>query len=292
MRLAANAAVIAAVAALAGCGGSSGPVAGPAAGRSPGSAATAPAATPTGPASAAAPRPSAAQPSPPPGTRPVSAGPAPITGWLAGTDWTSIPATRHVVALTFDAGANADAVAAILATLRRDHVPATFFLTGTFARDYRAAAQAIAAAGMRIGDHTISHPHLTQLGDAAVRHQILGAARQIQAVTGQDPAPLFRFPFGDAGTRTIAIANQAGYVPVRWTVDTLGWEGTAGHISAAVVVSRVLGALRPGEIVLMHAGSNPDDHTTFDADALPHVITELRARGYSFVTLNALVGLC
>jgi peptidoglycan/xylan/chitin deacetylase (PgdA/CDA1 family) len=95
-----------------------------------------------------------------------------------------------VVALTFDAGANADGVASILATLRRDHVPATFFLTGAFVREYPAAAQAIAAAGGRIGDHTVSHPRLTQLSDAAVRQQILGAAQQITAVTGgQDPAP-------------------------------------------------------------------------------------------------------
>ena len=109
-------------------------------------------------------------------------------------------------------------------------------------------------------------------------------------MTGKNPAPLFRFPFGDADARTIALANQAGYVPVRWTVDTLGWEGTAGKISASVVVSRVLGAARPGEIVLMHVGSNPDDHTTFDADALPQVISGLRAQGYSFVTLDALTG--
>jgi peptidoglycan/xylan/chitin deacetylase (PgdA/CDA1 family) len=195
-----------------------------------------------------------------------------------------------VVALTFDAGANADGVSSILATLHHDHVPATFFLTGNFVRSYPSAARAIAAAGARIGDHTISHPYLTQLRDAAVREQILGAARQIIAATGQNPAPLFRFPYGDNNARTIAIANQVGYVSVRWTVDTLGWEGTAGHISAAVAAARVLAALRPGEIVLMHVGSNPDDHTTFDADALPQVISELRARGYSFVTLNALTG--
>jgi peptidoglycan-N-acetylglucosamine deacetylase len=30
------------------------------------------------------------------------------------------------------------------------------------------------------------------------------------------------------------------------------------------VASRVLAAGRPGEIVLMHVGSNPDDHTTLD----------------------------
>ncbi len=54
-----------------------------------------------------------------------------ISGWLAGKDWTYIPTTRRVVALTFDAGANADAVPSILATLRREGVPATFFPSGT-----------------------------------------------------------------------------------------------------------------------------------------------------------------
>ena len=240
---------------------------------SPSPPATSPATSPAGPATSAA----------APGTRPV-------TGWLAGKDWTVIPTSRHVVALTFDAGANADAVPSVLATLRREGVPATFFLTGDFVRDFPGAARSIAAAGSRIGDHTVSHPYLTRLGDAAVRQEILGAARQITAVTGKSPLPLFRFPFGDADARTIAIANQAGYVPVRWTVDTLGWEGTAGRITASVVASRVLGAARPGEIVLMHVGSNPDDHTTLDADALPQVISGLRAQGYSFVTLDALTG--
>jgi peptidoglycan/xylan/chitin deacetylase (PgdA/CDA1 family) len=196
---------------------------------------------------------------------------------VAWKDWTYIPTTRRVVALTFDAGANADAVRSILATLRRDGVPATFFLTGNFVRDFPAAARSIAAAGFRIGDHTIAHPYLTGLSDTAVQREIVGGAQQIVFVTGQNLAPLFRFPYGDADARTIAVANRAGYVPVRWTVDTLGWEGTAGHISVSVVVSRVLAAATPGEIVLMHVGSNPDDHTIFDADALPQVISGLRA---------------
>ncbi len=270
---------------LAACGRDSGPAAGPTSGGTVAPATTTQGVTPKGPPTSGT---SSVRPSP----RTASPAPAaaPITGWLAGTDWTSIPTARHVVALTFDAGANADAVTSILATLRRYHVPATFFLTGNFVRDFPAAARAIAAARMRIGDHTITHPHLTGLTNAEVLHQILGAAQQITAVTGQNPAPLFRFPFGDADARTIAIANQAGYIPVRWTVDTLGWEGTTGHISAAVVISRVLAGLRPGEIVLMHVGSNPKDHTTLDAAALPQVITGLRARGYSFVTLDALTG--
>jgi peptidoglycan/xylan/chitin deacetylase (PgdA/CDA1 family) len=48
----------------------------------------------------------------------------------------------------------------------------------------------------------------------------------------------------------------------------------------------VLAGLRPGAIILMHVGSNPDDGTTFDADALPGLIDELRSRGYTLVTLE------
>ena len=292
MLIARLAAASAAIAGLAACGGAPSP--GAQHGTRPASTAPGPATvTPAPPA--ATPAPSTRPTSAPPGRlspRPSTTGPGSpgISGRLAGKDWTYIPTTRRVVALTFDAGANADAVPSILATLRREGVPATFFLTGNFVRDFPAAAQSIAAAGVRIGDHTITHPYLTQLSDTAVQHEITGGAQQIISVTGQNPAPLFRFPYGDADARTIALANRAGFVPVRWTVDTLGWEGTAGHISAPVVVSRVLAAARPGEIALMHVGSNPGDHTTFDADALPQVISGLRARGYSFVTLAALTG--
>ena len=292
MLIARLAAASAAIAGLAACGGVPSPGAQP--GTRPASAASGPATVTPAP-STATPAPSIRPTSVPPGRlspRPSTTGPGSpgISGWLAGKDWTYIPTTRPVVALTFDAGANADALPSILATLRREGVPATFFLTGNFVRDFPAAARSIAAAGFRIGDHTITHPYLTQLSDTAVQHEITGGAQQIISVTGQNPAPLFRFPYGDADARTIALANRAGFVPVRWTVDTLGWQGTAGHISASVVVSRVLAAARPGEIALMHVGSNPDDHTTFDADALPQVISGLRARGYSFVTLDALTG--
>ncbi|MEV1121275.1 hypothetical protein AB0I91_39990 [Actinosynnema sp. NPDC049800] len=83
--------------------------------------------------------------------------------------------------------------------------------------------------------------------------------------------------------------NDAGYVPVRWTVDTLGWKGTSGGVTAAQVSDRVIGCLRPGAIVLMHVGANPDDGSTLDADALPDTIDRVRAAGYGFVTLDALL---
>jgi hypothetical protein len=49
--------------------------------------------------------------------------------------------------------------------------------------------------------------------------------------------------------------------------------------------SGALAGLRPGEIILMHAGANPTDDSTLDAHALPTIISRIRQRGYKFVAL-------
>ncbi|HEX9066424.1 MAG TPA: polysaccharide deacetylase family protein [Streptosporangiaceae bacterium] len=218
------------------------------------------------------------------------AGPRPAPSGLTGTDWTAVPNPAKIVALTFDAGANADGVASILSTLTSQHVPATFMLTGAFTKAYPAQARAIVAAGERVGDHSMTHPYFTKLTDAQMRSQVRDAENVIKSVTGADPWPWFRFPYGDENAHTISVVNSTGYVPIRWTVDTLGWKGTSGGITVQTVINRVLASLQPGEIVLMHCGSNPTDHSTLDADALPAVIADLKARGYSFVTLDAMLG--
>jgi peptidoglycan/xylan/chitin deacetylase (PgdA/CDA1 family) len=207
-----------------------------------------------------------------------------------GVDWTRIPTSARVVALTFDAGANADAIPSILTTLRTKNVPATFFLTGDWVRAFPAQANEVAVGGFVVGNHTDTHPELTTLSDAQVRTQLLNAQRSILLANGAETRPFFRFPFGDVDSRVLGIVNGMGYVGVRWTVDTLGWQGTTGGMTAQKVVDRVLAALQPGEIVLMHVGSHPTDHSMLDAAALPQIIDAIRARGYTFVTMSALTG--
>ena len=216
--------------------------------------------------------------------------PAVPAGSLLGTDWTRIPTTSKIVALTFDAGANAAGLPSIESTLRARNVRATFFLTGTWVRDFAAQANLIVQDGFVVGNHSATHPYFTQLTDAQVTAEVQGAQQAILRANGADARPLFRFPYGDVNSRVLADVNGLGYAAVRWTVDSLGWEGTSGGQTVQAVVNRVLAAAQPGEIVLMHLGSNPDDGTTLDAAALPAIINGLRARGYSFVTLQALTG--
>lgn len=193
--------------------------------------------------------------------------------------------TDKLVALTFDAGANGDGVKPILDTLEAREVPATFFLTGRFVVTYPGKSQRTARQHL-VGNHTFAHPDLTTLPDFRVVNQVVRAERVIRDSTGEDPRRFFRFPFGARDAHTIGLLNDLCYVPFRWTVDTLGWKGTSGGMTVTKVVDRVLAAAEPGAIVLMHVGSNPDDGSTLDADALPIVIRKLRARGYSFVRLS------
>ena len=189
---------------------------------------------------------------------------------------------QHVVALTFDGGGNADGAQGVLAALRREHVRATFFLTGHFVQSYPALARAI---GRRypVGNHTVNHLDMLRLSPAAATREVTRAAVMIQRATGRDTHPYFRFPYGSRNGRTLQLVHSLGYASVRWTVDTWGWMGFSQQ-SVSGAVRRVMANLVPGEIVLMHLGSSRD-HSTIDSNALPTVIRLVRARGYRFVTL-------
>jgi peptidoglycan/xylan/chitin deacetylase (PgdA/CDA1 family) len=193
-----------------------------------------------------------------------------------------LPTRRHVVALTFDGGGNAEGAKGVLAVLRTEHAPGTFFLTGHFVRSYPLLARVI---GRRyaVANHTVNHLDLRRLSTAAATREITRAQTMILHATGRDPRPLFRFPYGARDTRTLGIVRRLGYVSVRWTVDTWGWMGLSMQ-SVAGAQRRVLANLVPGEIVLMHLGSSRDG-STIDSRALPGVISAVRARGYRFVTL-------
>jgi len=204
---------------------------------------------------------------------------------LIGRIPASLPTPERVVALTFDAGANDAGLPKIVTTLHRLGVPATFFVTGHFARFYPRWTRQVAAR-YPIANHTMNHLDLDALSDAQVRAEVMDARRAIRAAAGIDPQPFFRFPYGVESSRTLAIVNSLGYAAVGWTADTGGWLGSSGGQSVSSVVARAMNAVRPGAIILMHVGSNPGDGSTLDADAIATIIERIERRGYTFTTLS------
>ena len=209
-----------------------------------------------------------------------------IPSSLKGRELDHLYTRKKEVVLTLDAGGDAVGAWRILRTLHRKQIVATFFLTGRWV-DHNPGLARFIGKRYPVANHTYSHLPMTRLSDAAVVHQITSAAQAIRRRTGRDPRPLFRFPYGDSNSRVVAIANDLGYISIRWTVDTLGWMGGA-HQSVPGAIRRVVENLRPGAIILMHVGSAGDvDRSTIDSHALPGVIDAVRRRGYSFTTFPA-----
>jgi len=182
---------------------------------------------------------------------------------------------RKVVALTFDDGPS-EYTDRYLDVLREKGVPATFFEVGQEMPGREATMRRILAEGDEIGDHTMNH--VEDPGYA----QIAGAAERIQAYTGFKPC-LFRPPGGAENSSVIATAGSLGLKTITWDVDPRDWSlpGTAA------IYSNIVTNAKPGAIILMHDGGGPRDETPA---ALPDVIDTLRAKGYGFETVSALLG--
>nr|CAG29824.1 putative oligosaccharide N-glucosamin deacetylase [Alicyclobacillus acidocaldarius subsp. acidocaldarius DSM 446] len=185
---------------------------------------------------------------------------------------------RHL-AITFDDGPDGDMTPKILSTLRDYGVPATFFCIGQQVERFPDVLKSIHQAGHEIGNHTMTHPYLTKLTDAEIERELRECQAAIEKVV-QVPIRYFRPPYGDIDDRVRRIAASLHYEVVLWDVDSLDWSGIPGPAVAA----NVLPKLRPGAIILMHAG--PFAKGT--PEALPYVLEVAVAMGYDFVPLAKL----
>ena len=185
------------------------------------------------------------------------------------------PRSRNVVALTFDDGPS-EYTEGFLDVLSREHVHGTFFEIGQEMAGREATMRRILREGDEIGDHTENHVELPDY------FQIATAAATIHADTHFQPC-LFRPPGGAVNASVIATAGGLGLETILWDVDPADWT-TPG---ATAVYSRIVGAARPGSIILMHDGGGDRSGTLA---ALPKIIDTLRARGYSFATVSQLLG--
>lgn len=199
-----------------------------------------------------------------------------------------LPPVNQRVALTFDAEhpsrrhCPAEAPEQILDLLKDRGVKATFFLQGRWAESQPHTARRIADEGHLVGSHSHYHVHMQLLRVAGMREDILRAQEVIDRVTGVDPRPWFRCPYGAADVRVDAELRALGYRQVHWNVVPKDWEPerTPEQVAEAVLE----GVMRHPQVavVLLHTwpGSVPA--------ALPSILDRLGERGANLVTVEEL----
>ncbi len=212
------------------------------------------------------------------------------------------------IVLTFDDGPDPTWTPRVLDILKQYKVPATFFVVGKQAEENPELIRRMWDEGHEIGNHSWDHPDMFRLSDAHQHLELTLTQRVIQAITGHSTT-LFRPPYGgDVEPRTgkevspMLVAAQLNYLTVGEKNDPQDWRifnlkpGTEAQDRTSPrdyqdIVNSVVSNRDVGSIVLLHdAGGNPPDRSR-TLQALPEIITKLRAQGYTFTTVSDISGI-
>ena len=222
------------------------------------------------------------------GTRPTAGGQETIT---------SVPGATKQIAFTLDMGGRLEGADEILDFLVDNQVCTTFFPTSIMADapEGRPIMAKIAAHPelFEIGNHTVHHCDLVNGGGGSpstapcqvamtrsfVQHELTDAEIVLENLAGMPTNPYWRPPFGSHNATVRGWLAEVGYTKtVMWSRDTIDWHPDT---TTAQIISRTTVPAPPaGTIVLAHLGGYRTP------DALPTIVSTLRAQGYTFTTLS------
>jgi peptidoglycan/xylan/chitin deacetylase (PgdA/CDA1 family) len=176
-------------------------------------------------------------------------------------------ACNGYVGLTFDDGPSNDHTPAILNALRQNGLRATMFNEGQFAASYPSQVRAQVSAGMWVGNHSYTHPHLIQQSQAQIDSEISRTQQAIANGGGGTPK-LFRPPYGETNATLKSVEAKYGLREIIWDVDSGDWNNAS--VDAIVAANARLGN---GQIILMH------EWPANTLAAIPRIAQGLAARG-------------
>ena len=250
--------------------------------------------------------PPVARPTPTPSRPPTTASCSAGDRVAAGSQqvFRTVPNAGNAVALTFDMGGRIDPAVEIMSFLVENQVCATIFPTGVMSQTPEGQqVMAIIRAHpelFELGNHTMHHCNLQDGGGgspsagpcpagrqsaAFIQRQLTDAAAVLRQQTGQDAVPYWRPPYGAYDQGVLDAAAAVGYTKTfMWDIDTVDWKPVAeGGPTAAQIASKVVNSAVGGSNVLMHLGG------WNTLDALPSMVSGLRARGFLLTSLSDLL---
>ncbi|HZU22257.1 MAG TPA: glycosyltransferase, partial [Terriglobales bacterium] len=210
------------------------------------------------------------------------------------------------VAITFDDGPDPQWTPKILDVLKREQAPAAFFLIGSAAEQSPDLLKRIYREGHEIGNHTWSHPDISEISPVHMKVELNATERLFEAELGIK-AIFFRPPYSidanpdvDDEVRPLQAVQDFGLTTVGSNDDPYDWreynEDRSRH-TAEQITQAVLSNLPPcpadpmenprcGNIILLHDGGGNRSETV---KALPLIIEGIRQRGFQIVPVSELI---
>jgi cellulose synthase/poly-beta-1,6-N-acetylglucosamine synthase-like glycosyltransferase/peptidoglycan/xylan/chitin deacetylase (PgdA/CDA1 family) len=224
------------------------------------------------------------------GTRSALPGRGAILSYEHGALVTRERSAKRQIALSFDDGPDPHWTPLIASTLKRLHVPATFFVIGSEVVRHPEIVRRLQHDGFELGNHTFTHAYLEALPGWERSLQIGLTESAVADATGFRPR-LLRPPYSSVRSAVtpgqsktlIALARQ-GYVIVLSDFDSNDWR----RPGVDAIVRSITPRTRSGGIVLMHDGGGNRAQTLA---AVERVIPRLKRRGFRFVSVSQLAHL-
>jgi cellulose synthase/poly-beta-1,6-N-acetylglucosamine synthase-like glycosyltransferase/peptidoglycan/xylan/chitin deacetylase (PgdA/CDA1 family) len=194
------------------------------------------------------------------------------------------------IALTFDDGPDPTWTPRVLDALKAAGVRATFFVIGENAQARPELVRRALAEGHLIGNHTFTHPDLSQASPLRERLELNATARLLEWISGAHPV-LFRPPYHSdqsldepAVAQAIARASALGYWTLGHDLDPEDFAQKDGR----EIARRVLERAKDGTVVLLHDGGGDRSATVA---AIPLIAAGLRQQGIALVSVDELLSL-
>ena len=178
------------------------------------------------------------------------------------------------IVISIDDGPHPTITRKVLNTLKMYGVRANFFSVGRPAKVWPDLDKAEIAEGHITGSHTMTHPDLAKLDIKSAEAEITGARKTVADAAGE-AIPFFRFPYGSHNGVLDAFVKQQQMTSFLWNMDSEDWKRPDPTDLFHNEVAQLNNA--KGGIILMH-----DIHQQ-TAIALPHLLDELRHRGWKTV---------
>ena len=219
------------------------------------------------------------------------------------------------LSITFDGGSSDSSAPAILDILSEKQIKTTFFLTGRFIKKYPHIVNRMVSEGHEVGNHTMSHPHLTTYSSNRKNNTSLGVsysflkkemdetARIFKELTGKRMQPLWRAPFGETNKEILSWSSKIGYRHIAWTVDykahqtmdSLDWvtdKSSSLYRTSEEIKENLLSfadkkGRAKGAIILMHLGTERKSDVVHEK--LAEIIEDFMARGYNILPISKLI---
>lgn len=178
------------------------------------------------------------------------------------------------VALTFDDGPSPKYTPQVLEILKKENVPATFFVMGWAAKKHADLILQMIAEGHAVASHTNSHHDLTKLSIKKLRFEISMPKKVIETITQQAPVCL-RPPYGKGSKKVAKVISEYDMIMVPMGFNSFDYENKGVNTLVQWVVSNA----QSGRVFLLHDGYQYRQQTV---KALPAIIEGIRKKGLGF----------